>query len=569
MAYNETVNINVNANTTDLDGLEKSLAKSEVKIKTLGGAINILGGSVEVLAGGLALTGAVTDEQAEKFTAAAAGAIAFADGAKRVFEGFKEVREATLLATKAQVANNLAVLSNPYVAAAAAVTAFAVALTGALVYFSRTEQQLEKINENLAENVKLTDSQRSSIASQTAELKKLETIVKDETIAEEKRQKALNKLAEILPELEGLDIDRADAIGQVTVAIGREIEAIQKRAQAAGLEERLIELYKEQARVQEELMAASMGNISSQEDLRLFLLQAGDGADLLNTKFGNLGRELIGINGDINETATSIANMSDYVVDLGDDIENTSNTSRDKVIEVNIKPKLLVPESEDKPETLSEFVQKELIDPIQGAQLQPVIKPEYDGSEVDLGVTTLSERLIVAQGKINDFLESNTAEAIQGTLGTASNLLSVIQENIDESNEEGFNKAKGYKIAETRVTSIQAAFEAYKGVVGVPIVGPILAPIAAAAALAAGQKAINDIKSSTFGDTSAPDFSAPGGTPSAPGGGSGAGGGIPAIPGFGTSGVQTLNAVVLSGDVTSAQAQDAAIRSRRRFGRGG
>lgn len=567
MAYNETVNVNINANTSDLDGLEKSLESSEIKIKTLGGAINVLGGSVEILAGGLALTGAVTEEQAEKFQSAAVGAIAFADGTKRVFEGYKELKEATKLATQAQVANNLAVLSNPYVAAAAAVTAFAVALTGALVYFSRTEQQLEKINENLAENVKLTDSQRSSIASQTAELKKLETIVKDETIAEETRQKALNKLAEILPELEGLDIDRADAIGQVTVAIGREIEAIQKRAQAVGLEERLIELYKEQARVQEELMAASMGNISSQEDLRLFLLQAGDGADLLNTKFGSLGRELIGINSDINETATSIANMSDYVVDLGDNIENTSNTSRDKVIEVNIKPKIIVPGGEASPSTLAEWFESQ-IDPGE-AQLQPVIKPEYDGSEVDLGVTTLSERLIVAQGKINDFLESQTAEAIQGTLGTASNLLGVIQENIDESNEEGFNKAKGYKIAETRVTSIQAAFEAYKGVVGVPIVGPVLAPIAAAAALAAGQKAINDIKASTFGDTSAPDFSAPGGTPSAPGGGSGTGGGIPAIPGFGTSGVTSLNAVVLSGDVTSAQAQDAAIRSRRRFGRGG
>ena len=46
-------------------------------------------------------------------------------------------------------------------------------------------------------------------------------------------------------------------------------------------------------------------------------------------------------------------------------------------------------------------------------------------------------------------------------------------------------------------------------------------------------------------------------------------GGVPQIPGFGTSGVTSLNAVVLSGDVTSAQAQDAAIRNRRRFGRGG
>ena len=44
MAYNETVNINVNANTSDLDNLEQSLSKQENRIKTLDGVINVLGG---------------------------------------------------------------------------------------------------------------------------------------------------------------------------------------------------------------------------------------------------------------------------------------------------------------------------------------------------------------------------------------------------------------------------------------------------------------------------------------------------------------------------------------------
>ena len=146
MAYNETVNINVNTNTTDLDKLEKGLEQQEVRIKRLGGAINILGGSVELLAGGLALTGAATEEQVEKFTAAAAGALAFADGAKRVFEGYKEVREATKLATSAQVANNLAVLANPYVAAAAALAA----LTAGIYLFVKA-RRVEITEENRRE----------------------------------------------------------------------------------------------------------------------------------------------------------------------------------------------------------------------------------------------------------------------------------------------------------------------------------------------------------------------------------------------------------------------------------
>ena len=64
-------------------------------------------------------------------------------------------------------------------------------------------------------------------------------------------------------------------------------------------------------------------------------------------------------------------------------------------------------------------------------------------------------------------------------------------------------------------------------------------------------------------------------------GGTNYGSGVPTTGGFGlsgpgfalgapqvggTSGVQNINAVVLAGDVTSAQAQDEAIRNRRRFG---
>jgi len=185
----------------------------------------------------------------------------------------------------------------------------------------------------------------------------------------------------------------------------------------------------------------------------------------------------------------------------------------------------------------------------------------------------LYEQSLDKRSKAEKFFASEQAEAIGASLSVATDLVRTFSENIDESSKEGFEKSKKYKIAETRIASLQAAFSAYGSLVGVPFVGPILGVAAAAAALAAGQKAINDIQSSTFGGgggLSNPAAGA-GGTPSSAstGGASGGGGGVPQIPGFGTSGVTTLNAVVLAGDVTSAQAQDAAIRNRRRFGRGG
>ena len=159
-----TVTVNVQANTGEatkdinnldqaLDGADKaaaglssSLEQQEARIKTLGGAINIVGGSVELLAGSLALTGALSKEQAEQFQTAAVGAIAFADGSKRVFEGYKELNEGLAayggVAGKARsltLALNKAILANPYIAAAVALTA----LVSGIIIFIKTDRDWE------------------------------------------------------------------------------------------------------------------------------------------------------------------------------------------------------------------------------------------------------------------------------------------------------------------------------------------------------------------------------------------------------------------------------------------
>jgi len=95
-------NVNVKANTTQA---QAQIEQLEGSIKVLDGAVNLVGGTLETVAGGLALTGALTKEQAEQFETAAIGAIAFADGAKRTLDGVVNLQEGfTKLASSSKAA---------------------------------------------------------------------------------------------------------------------------------------------------------------------------------------------------------------------------------------------------------------------------------------------------------------------------------------------------------------------------------------------------------------------------------------------------------------------------------
>jgi len=92
MAQNATANANVNI-TTNTAQAQSQIEALEGSIKVLDGAVNLVGGTLETVAGGLALTGALSKEQAEQFEQAAIGAIAFADGAKRTLDGVVNLQE--------------------------------------------------------------------------------------------------------------------------------------------------------------------------------------------------------------------------------------------------------------------------------------------------------------------------------------------------------------------------------------------------------------------------------------------------------------------------------------------
>lgn len=247
------------------NNLDKSLEQQEIRLKRLDGVINIVGGSIETLVGGLAASGLVSEENAEQFEAAALGAIAFADGTKRVFDGVKSLTEAQKLATAAtnsaeasQKALNLQVLKNPYVLAAAALAALVAGIVAYKVANDEAGQAQSRIND-------LNNKALDLIGDQITDLRVLQNIVNDTTIAEEKRETALKKLAELIPELKGLDLDRKDVLEDINDAIAREIKLITQRARVAAAEESLTDNLKEQLRLEQEIERLSAGRLTAGE----------------------------------------------------------------------------------------------------------------------------------------------------------------------------------------------------------------------------------------------------------------------------------------------------------------
>lgn len=78
-------------------------------------------------------------------------------------------------------------------------------------------------------------------------------------------------------------------------------------------------------------------------------------------------------------------------------------------------------------------------------------------------------------------------------------ILQQSEEKQDEIRRRAFKKQQALQISETLVNTYQSAVAAYKALVGIVPIGPVLAPIAAAAAVAFGLSQVNLIKSQGAG----------------------------------------------------------------------
>ena len=463
MAYNETVNVNINANTTDA---EQQVSKLENNIKTLDGAINLVGGSIEVLAGSLALSGAVTEEQAQQFETAAVGAIALADGSKRVIEGYKTLVTETDFAAKAQKALNFVMKMNPLGLVLIAATALAGAY---LLLRNRTDAA--------------TEASKRSREARIAELDAIDNVA------------AAN-----------LRLARAKGASEEEIKLA-EIEAIERNLERLKLQRQQLQneggISKGVKKNREEI--AALG--AQQQEQRVQLAAAE--VELENIRKNNAAEEKkrqedeFKANNKFSEEKLDLKKKEvDFEVDLRNEYTLTANTA---------------------------------------------MALQRQQTEVTEAENLKRRKLAQAEEEYRQLLLTEGIDNIQGALGAL------------------FGENKAVASANVLIDAAQAAVGIIKNS---QTTGPAAIAYQATQFALLGATtfaALRDINSAEPGDTNAPNI--PGGGAGIPTAGAQSGpSGIPNIPGFGNSGVTSLNAVVLAGDVTSAQAQDAAIRNRRRFG---
>ena len=153
-------------------------------------------------------------------------------------------------------------------------------------------------------------------------------------------------------------------------------------------------------------------------------------------------------------------------------------------------------------------------------------------------------------------LLNSQLDAVKKGLSSIANIAELFAGKSKKSQKRAFDVQKATNIATATIDTFMSAQSAYKSLVGVPVVGPVIAPIAAAGAIAAGLMNIKKIKATQFeGGTPPTDSSVP--TPPT--------GGEPQAPQFnvvGNNGMnqlaqlqqQPIQAYVVSSEMTSAQA---------------
>jgi len=224
---NQNVNINVNANTQDAS---QDINRLENNIKTLDGAINLVGGSIEVLAGSLALTGAVTEEQAERFEAAAVGAIALADGSKRALEGFKILATETKLFTGIQRVLNSVLNANPLFLIAGTLAAVAAAYVAFRNSQRETADVVEDTNEQLQDQIDLLNQQATLGAD--VKLQQLEESAKARNITTKEAIRLEREQAKLVIDAQNREVLRLQSLRGSQRLDQDQLELEIKRAQA-------------------------------------------------------------------------------------------------------------------------------------------------------------------------------------------------------------------------------------------------------------------------------------------------------------------------------------------------
>ena len=125
-------------------------------------------------------------------------------------------------------------------------------------------------------------------------------------------------------------------------------------------------------------------------------------------------------------------------------------------------------------------------------------------------VNSYSEYLKNLSRNTSAFFNGEQGKAVSASLATAATFTKTLSDAQDVSSKAAFESAKKYKIASVITSALQSSFEAYGAAQQFgPVLGPILGAAQVAAIAIASNKAISDIKNSSFEASTLPSTSAP------------------------------------------------------------
>jgi hypothetical protein len=287
-------------------------------------------------------------------------------------------------------------------------------------------------------------------------------------------------------------------------------------------------------------------DLSKQDYEKLVLMQKFDAESLLATDIEKLTREHV-------EALKAID--AKYLAEA----EAIKEAQRQKEIEAIKNYNLIVlSEEELARQAIDQKAVLDLEKLTSDFDLKLLTQEQYEKAKI-----ALTEKTNIEIAKLDEDAKNKKQEllnkqldAVKGGLTSIANIAELFAGKSKASQKRAFNIQKASNIASATIDTFVSAQSAYKSVIGVPVVGPVLAPLASAGAIAMGLMNIKKIKESQFEGGAEPSASS--------GGGGGVGGAVQA-PQFNVVGNNGMNqlaqlqqkpvqAYVVSSEMTSAQA---------------
>jgi len=533
-------NTKATKNATDAnEAFEASIKTQQAQMQVLDGAVNLVGGSIETLAGGLLLSGALTEEQADKFEGAAIGALAFADGTRRTIDGIVNLREGLKVLTKGQKIATIAtkafgiaqkVAMGPVGLIIIGITAFVGILiflkdkveivTKAFSFFGKLIGKVaQAIGLGASEAEKFTNAQGklAETTSRQLELMKAQGASTEDLIKKERELLTQRKNAAKTDE-ERMDATQALAIFEATVVRqARELREADNKARKEANQK----AYNERKALKEKEAAEVKAAADKVEEERVEA-EAKKKQDAIDSETDRL------------------QSLADIALEFKMKAEDEA--AADEAAKLELEKQRTLAELDTLNATEEE---KQQIRDFYNGEIVEANKAANDQIEADnLATKDANDTIAQQEAAAKEAAINGSVDAIQDAIGGL------------------FGESKAVAKANVLIDSAQAGIGIIKSSTSIPQpFGAIFAAANIAALAVSTRSALQEINSAQPGSGGGGGGATPG--PTTIPNGSSAGSLTPTIAPQLSSGSEPIKAYVLSGDVTSGQQADTRLNQRR------